>query len=386
MKSVSESVKSLQRSGIRAVMDIAFQTPDVLRLEVGDPDFPTPDHVVEAAAAAARAGYTHYTPSRGLPAVREAMAAKLSSFNGLDVGGEDIVVTAGGGHGLFSVYRALTDPGDVVVVPDPGWPNYRTIAALCGVDVVGYPLLSEERFTPDLDQLARILSETPGVKLVVVNSPGNPTGAVWSRDILSRIVELCSAHDVYLVSDECYEAIVFEDDHVSPATLDGSGRTVSVFTVSKTYAMTGWRVGYVTGSKEVIDVVGKVVENSVSCAAAVSQKAAEAAIAGDQTPVAEMVAEYRRRRDMALAQLRSEELWASEPRGAFYVMVKVPADDTVAFAMDLVQEEQVTVAPGDAFGPRGAGMVRLSLASHPDTIEEGITRLARFVRHERKRS
>lgn len=145
-------------------------------------------------------------------------------------------------------------------------------------------------------------------------------------------------------------------------------------------------MGYVTGSKEVIDVVGKVVENSVSCAAAVSQKAAEAAIAGDQTPVAEMVAEYRRRRDMALAQLRSEELWASEPRGAFYVMVKVPADDTVAFAMDLVQEEQVTVAPGDAFGPRGAGMVRLSLASHPDTIEEGITRLARFVRHERKRS
>lgn len=379
MKSVSASVESLQRSGIRAVMDIAFQRPDVLRLEVGDPDFPTPDHIVEAAAAAARAGYTHYTPSRGLTSVREVMAAKLSSFNGLEVGAQEIVVTAGGGHGLFSVYRALTDPGDVVLVPDPGWPNYRTIAALCGVDVVGYPLLSEEGFTPDLEQLDRLLSETPGIKLMVVNSPGNPTGAVWSRHILARIVDLCTAHDIYLVSDECYEAIIFEDHHVSPATLDDTGRTVSVFTVSKTYAMTGWRVGYVTGSREVVDVVGKVVENSVSCASAVSQKAAEAAIAGDQTPVWEMVAEYRRRRDLALAELQQRGIWASGPRGAFYVMVKVPGEDTVAFAMDLVEAEQVTVAPGNAFGPQGAGMVRLSLASHPDTISEGIRRLARFI-------
>jgi aspartate/methionine/tyrosine aminotransferase len=379
MKPVSESVSSLQRSGIRAVMDIAFQRPDVLRLEVGDPDFPTPSHIVDAAAAAARNGYTHYTPSRGLTEVRAVMAAKLASFNGLDVGAEDVVVTAGGGHGLFSVCRALTDPGDVVLVPDPGWPNYRTIGALCGVDVIGYPLIREEGFTPDLERLDRILSGTPGIKLMVVNSPGNPTGAVWSRDTLGRIVDVCSAHDVYLVSDECYEAITFEDRHVSPATLDDSGRTVSVFTVSKTYAMTGWRVGYVTGSRDVVEVVGKVVENSVSCASAVSQKAAEAAIAGDQTPVDRMVAEYRKRRDLALAQLGAVGLWASVPRGAFYVLVGVPAEDTVAFAMDLVDAEGVTVAPGAAFGPRGAGMVRLSLASHPDTIGEGIRRLARFV-------
>lgn len=379
MKAVSASVRSLQRSGIRAVMDIAFQRPDVLRLEVGDPDFPTPAHVVEAAAAAARMGYTHYTPSRGLTEVREVMAAKLSSFNALEVAAEDVVVTAGGGHGLFSVYRALTDPGDVVLVPDPGWPNYRTIAALCGVEAVGYPLLSEERFIPDLEQLDRLLSETPGIKLMVVNSPGNPTGAVWSREILSRIVDLCSAHDIYLVSDECYEAIIFEDHHVSPATLDDTGRTVSVFTVSKTYAMTGWRVGYVTGSNEVVDVVGKVVENSVSCASAVSQKAAQAALAGDQTPVAEMVAEYKKRRDLAVMQLQNQGFWASAPRGAFYVMVKIPADDTLAFAMDLADAEGVTVAPGEAFGSQGAGMVRLSLASHPDTIEEGIRRLARFI-------
>lgn len=379
MKPVSRSISSLQRSGIRAVMDIAFRTPGVLRLEVGDPDFPTPSHIVEAAARAARSGYTHYTPSRGLTEVRAVMAEKMSSFNGLDVGADDVVVAAGGGHALFSVYRALTDPGDSVLVPDPGWPNYRTIAALCGVSVIGYPLLPEEGFAPDLDQIDRLLSETAGVKLMVVNSPGNPTGAVWSEETLGSIVDLCGRHDVYLVSDECYEAIIFEGRHVSPATIDDSGRTVSVFTVSKTYAMTGWRVGYVTGSPEVVDVVGKVVENSVSCASAVSQKAAEAAISGDQTPVQEMVADYRSRRDLAMSSLQEAGLWGSTPSGAFYVMVEVSTNDTVAFAKDLVAAEQVTVAPGEAFGPQGAGLVRLSLASHPETIEEGIRRLGRFV-------
>ncbi len=379
MKPVSTSVGSLQRSGIRAVMDIAFRTPGVLRLEVGDPDFPTPPHIVEAAVAAARSGYTHYTPSRGLAEVRAVMADKISSFNGIDVGAEDVVVTAGGGHALFSVYRGLTDPGDAVLVPDPGWPNYRTIAALCELEVIGYPLMRNEGFTPDLERVDRLLSETPGIKLMVVNSPGNPTGAVWPEETLGSIVDLCSKHDVYLVSDECYEAIIFEGRHVSPATLDNSGRTVSVFTVSKTYAMTGWRVGYMTGSTGVVDVVGKVVENSVSCASAVSQKAAEAAIAGDQTPVERMVAEYRSRRDRALTCLEEAGLRAITPRGAFYVIVEVPTDDTVAFAQDLVAAEGVTVAPGEAFGPQGEGMVRLSLASHPETIEEGIRRLGRFV-------
>ncbi len=379
MKPVSRSVASLQRSGVRAVMDIAFRTPDVLRLEVGDPDFPTPSHIVEAAAAATRNGFTHYTPSQGLVEVREAMAVKLTSFNGLEVGADDVVVAAGGGHALFSVFRALTDPGDVVLAPDPGWPNYGTIAALCGADTIGYRLLADEGYKPDLEYLNGILVANPKVKLIVVNSPSNPTGAVWSQDTLGQIVDLCSVHDVYLVSDECYEAITFEDRHVSPATLDDSGRTISVFSVSKTYAMTGWRVGYVTGPREVVGMVGRVVENSVSCAAAVSQKAAEAAIAGDQAPVEQMVGEYRKRRDMAMMRLEEAGLGASKPSGAFYVMVEVPTDDTVAFAMRLLEAEKLAVAPGEAFGPGGAEMVRLSLASHPTTIEEGIRRLGRFI-------
>jgi aspartate aminotransferase len=379
MKPVSTSVGSVKRSGIRAVMDIAFRTPGALRLEVGDPDFPTPPHIVEAAAEAARNGYTHYTPSRGLQEVREALATKIESFNGLPVAADDVVVTAGGGHGLFSVFRALTDPGDVALVPDPGWPNYRSYSALCGVEPLGYNLLREEGFAPDLDHIADLLSKEPDAKLLIVNSPSNPTGAVWSMETFRQILELCSRHDVYLVSDECYEAIVFEDRHISPATIDEDQRTVSVFTVSKTYAMTGWRVGYVCGPSHVVDVVGKVVEISVSCASAVSQKAAEAAVAGDQSDVERMVSEYRDRRDLAMHRLHQAGLRAEIPRGAFYVMVEVPTDDTVAFAKRFAEEEAVTVAPGEAFGPAGAGMVRLSLASHPEIIDEGILRLGRFV-------
>lgn len=379
MKPVSQSVASLQRSGVRAVMDIAFRTPGVLRLEVGDPDFPTPGHIVEAAARAARDGYTHYTPSQGLPEVRDAMAEKLSSFNGLSVGRDDVVVSAGAGHALFAVYRALCDPGDMVLAPDPGWPNYGTIASLTGAEFERYPLIREDGFSPDFDALGGLLDMHPNVKMIVINTPGNPTGAVWGEEILARLVELCRIHDVYLISDECYEAITFGEPHISPATLD-SERTVSVFSVSKTYAMTGWRVGYVTGPEEVVSMVGRVVENSVSCAAAVSQKAAEAALRGDQGPVEAMVAAYMSRRDLAMERLGEEGLSAVPPDGAFYVMVEVPTADTVAFASELVSAEKVTVAPGEAFGPGGSGMVRLSLASDESTIDEGIRRLARFAR------
>lgn len=379
MKPLSTSVQSLQRSGIRAVMDVAFQRDDVLRLEVGDPDFATPAHIIEAAAIAARNGYTHYTPSRGLPEVREVMAAKITNRNGVGVRADDVVVSAGGGHALFCVYRALTEPGEVVLAPDPGWPNYGTIAHLCGVELQGYPLLREDGFLPDVERLEQMVRDNPSTKALVVNSPANPTGAVWPASVIEQVVDLCDRHDLFLVSDECYEDIVFEDEHISPGTLNDSGRIVSVFTVSKSYAMTGWRIGYLTGSPEVVEAVGKVVENSVSCASAVSQKAAEAAITGDQSVVQEMVGAYRRRRDLALDRLEEAGLWASPPQGAFYVTVATPAEDTTDFAMRLVEAEGVTVAPGAAFGPGGEGMVRLSLASDPATIEEGIARLGRFI-------
>lgn len=379
MKALSRSVGSLQRSGIREVMDLAFAHPAPLRLEVGDPDFPTPPHVVEAASRAASAGYTHYTPSRGLPEVRQAMADKINSFNRFPAGADDVVVAAGGGHALFSLCRAICDRGDQILIPDPGWPNYRNIAALCEVEAVPYALSAGNGFLPDLDRLEELAAQTPGAKALIVNSPSNPTGVVWPASTLAGVVEICSRHDLYLISDECYEAITFEDAHHSPATWGGE-RTISVFTVSKTYAMTGWRIGYLVGPAPVTEAVGKVVENSISCAPAVSQKAAEAALQGDQTQVGVMVDAYRARRDLALDCLEQAGLRAIRPGGAFYVMARVPATDTRSFARELVAATGVTVAPGDAFGAETEGMVRLSLASHPDTIEEGVRRLGEFCR------
>lgn len=384
VKPLSAQLSSLQRSGIREVMDLAFQGIDVLRLEVGDPDFPTPAHIVEAAAAAAAAGFTHYTPSRGLGEVREAMASKVRSFNGIQADAGDVLVSAGGGHGLYAVYAALSDPGDRILVPDPGWPNYRTIASLCGVETVPYPLQRENRFLPDLDLLEHLAATTPKLKAIIVTSPSNPTGAVWPREVFERILEICSRHDLFLISDECYEAIVFEGKHISPATLDDDGRTISVFTVSKTYAMTGWRVGYLVGPREVVDMAAKVVESSVSCAAAVSQKAAQAALTGDQTCVSDMVAAYRSRRDLAVRLLGSHSIPTSKPAGAFYIMASVPTADTLDFAKRLVKQAGVAVAPGETFGKQGGGMIRLSLASKPETIEAGIARLAAFCLGEMK--
>lgn len=380
MKSLSESIVQLQRSGIRQVMDLAFARPDMLRLEVGDPDFPTPPHIVEAAAAAAVAGYTHYTPSRGLAEVREAMAEKISRFNRFSARPDDVVVSAGGGHGLFAVCRALCDPGDRILVPNPGWPNYHTIAALCRAEAVGYSLPAANGFLPDLERLEKLAARA-GMKALIINTPSNPTGAVWSEAVIGKVLEICSRHDLFLIADECYEAIVFDRNHVSPASLDDQGRTISVFTLSKTYAMTGWRVGYVTASPQILDQVAKVVENSVSCATAVSQKAAEAALRGDQTCVGDMVDAYRQRRGVALSALGEAGLTpASVPGGAFYVMVAVPANDTMKFARRLASEAAVTVAPGETFGTEGQGMVRLSLASEPSTIKEGIKRLGLFAR------
>lgn len=385
MKDLSSSIVAFQRSGIRQVMDLAFRRGDVVRLEVGDPDFATAPHIVEAAAAAARSGYTHYTPSRGLGEVREAMATKISKFNGIEVGADDVVVSAGGGHGMFALLRGMCDPGDIILAPDPGWPNYRTVAALCGVEIVPYPLMRDNGFLPDLGRLEELAGSLPGAKAIVLNSPANPTGAVWPRETTEAVLGICQTNDLYLISDECYEAIVFEGEHVSPAAMDPDGRTISMFTVSKTYAMTGWRVGYLTGPQEVVDVVGKVVESSVSCAAAVSQKAAEAALTGDQGWVADMVDAYRSRRDLAVELLEEAGLGPSRPHGAFYVMAEVPAQDTLDFAKRLVEEAGVAVAPGETFGESGRGMVRLSLAASRETISEGIRLLSEFSQKEATR-
>jgi len=368
----------LDRSGIREVMDLAASLENVLHLEIGEPDFPTPPHVVEAAQRAIADGVVKYTVSRGLPALRELIAAKLRDRNGVDAGADRVVVSAGGTPAILETLMVLLYAGDGILVPDPGWPVFALSASLQKARVLRYRVRPETGYLPDLDELATLAR---GARVLVVNSPSNPTGAVYDRATLEALYELARRHDLAILSDEVYEDIVFDGEHVSLSALDEDGRVVSIFSFSKGYAMTGWRIGYVTGSSAFVETLVKVQEPVIGCPSYVSQKAAEAALTGPQDMLAARRDEYRARRDAVVPILREHGLFVAEPRGTFYAMANVSplGADTYEVARRLLLQERVAVAPGETFGPGGAGLVRLSLAGSLDVVTEAVARVAAAV-------
>lgn len=370
----------MPRSGIRAILDAA-QRPGVIHMEIGQPDFPTPAHVCAAAARAAEAGKTGYTSNAGLPELREAIRVMLRNEHGVAVTNEQIIVTIGAMGALYASQLSVLSPGDQLLVPDPGYPNYRMAAELCGAQAVPYPLIAADGYQPDVDALAAAVS--PRTKAIMVASPSNPTGTVMRRDRLERIVELADRRDLYLISDECYEKIVFDGRHVSPAGLSGAAgdRCFTVGSFSKSYAMTGWRIGYVACPKPIAPLLVKLQEATVSCAPVLSQHAALAALTGPQDCVAAMVRAYRERRDLACGLLAEAGLCRYRPEGAFYLLVDLPGrvDDTDAYARRLLQHADVAVAPGETFGAGGRGRVRISLATAPDQLRDGLNRLIAFA-------
>lgn len=375
MIDLAARVDAMPRSGIREVMELAERVPEIIHLEVGEPDFPTPPHVVEAAARAARDGYTKYTPSRGFLSLREALAAKLAERNRMVVSPDDIVVTTGGVTAVLEAILLLVDPGAAVLLPDPGWPNTEAMVALAGGRPVRYPLDPGAAFAPDLEALGRI-ARREGARVVYVNSPSNPTGAVFGPAVVERLCNLAGEIGFWIVSDECYESITFGQPHLSPGAF-APERTFAAFSFSKTYSMTGWRVGYLVTPPGLGAMAAKVQEPLVSCAAAISQKAAEAALTGPQDDAEAMVTAFRERRDLAVGLLEPSGLLLARPEGAFYALVDVtpsgrPSRD---YARDLVAERGVAVAPGDTFGPSTAGAVRLSFAVNGHALGAGIARL-----------
>jgi aspartate/methionine/tyrosine aminotransferase len=380
MKAPNEAIGAMPRSGIREIMDLTWGRTDVLRLEVGEPDFGTPEHVIEAAARAAADGQTGYTANQGTAVLREAIREKLARVNGIEATQEEVVVTVGAVNALLSALLVLVERGDGILLPDPGWPNYHAMATMVGADVIPYPL-SAPTWEPDLDELERLCRQ-PNAKVLVINSPGNPTGGVWSSDTIDAVLELARANDLYVLSDEVYEEIVFAGEHVSPGSRDDDGRVITVSSASKTYAMTGWRIGYLATTESLAGVIAKVQESTVACPNSIAQAAAVAALCGPQDCVGAMRAAYRERCGLAVAALREEDLLVAEPRGAFYAFADVSAAtrDTMAFARKLVADYGVSVAPGATFGANADGLVRLSLASSPEVIREGIGRLGRAVR------
>jgi len=370
----------MHRSGIRTLMELAMRDPEAIRLEIGEPDVPTPAHVVAAAGRDAAAGHTAYTSSTGTPELRAALAEKVRRVNGLEVTASDVVVTHGAMHGLAMAINALAGPGDQVLLPDPEFPNWRMAAVAAGVDVATYPAHAANGFVPTLADIAAAI--TPATRVIVVCSPNNPTGAMYPPELLAGVVELARERDLWVFSDECYEAITFDRPHASPAAFDTDGRVLTFFSFSKTYAMTGWRLGYVVSRDAgVIDLLGQVAEATVACPSSVSQRAALAALAGPQDDVVAAVDSYRERRDAAVALLDARGIPSVRPQGAFYLMVDVSAAtaDSEAFALRLLADRHVSVSPGSAFGPGGEGMVRVSLAAERGALLEGLSRLADAV-------
>jgi aspartate/methionine/tyrosine aminotransferase len=376
VKAISHDIRAIPSSGIREMQVLALGLPDAIHLEIGDPDFATPQHICEAASRAMRDGWTRYTATTGFLSLREAICQKLAERNGIRANPNQIVVTAGSTSGLAVVIRAICDPGDEVLVPDPSWPNYMMMCTGSRAIPVPYPLEPAAGFQPDVARLERLV--TPRTKALLLNSPSNPTGCVFTRQAMQALVDFAQRHDLYLIGDEVYEEITFEGEHVSPFTLTDDRRVISVFSFSKTYAMTGWRLGYLVASEEIVANCNKVQEGYVACASAISQKAAEAALQGPQDCVATMRDAYRQRRDIASALLRNHGATFYPPRGAFYLMIDVSADtnDDMAFCKSLLVQEKVALAPGSTFGNVSRGWVRVSLAASEANIRTGISKVA----------
>ncbi len=382
MRNPSSAAAAIKRSGIREIMDLAARRPDAIHLEVGEPEFATPEFIVAAAHDAARSGFTRYTSNKGLLDVRATIARKLSRRNRLDVTPEQIVVTCGAVNGLMAAVAALLDPGDAALIPDPAWPNYEMMILGRHGRPLRYSLRPDRGFEPDLDQVERLVASTPSLKAIVVNSPSNPTGMVISQAALARLMEIARAHDLWVISDDVYEEMVFDGPPAPVAgSLDRDDRVISVFSVSKTYAMTGWRIGYVAARLDIADLIAKLQESITSCAPSVSQKAAQAALEGDQGCIETMRRAYADRRDVAVDVLGRAGLMVARPAGAFYIMARVAATGMsgTEFARKLLVEHGVAVAPGETFGPGGYGMVRISLAAGRVNLQEGLSRLVRAV-------
>ncbi len=373
----TDRVRACTRSRIRVMFDLAQATGgDLVRLEVGEPDFDTPDHATEAAVAAARGGETHYTSNAGLPELRAAISETLEGEYGVRHGPEEVVVTTGGMEALHLAALCTLSPGGECVIPTPGWPNYFAQARLADARPVEVPM--PYPFDLDADRVVEAMSEDTDA--VVLCSPSNPTGRVFDPDAVRAVVEAAADHDAYVVADEVYAALTHDRDPTGIAALTGHpDHVLTVGSCSKSHAMTGWRVGWLAGPPEIVDEATKIREATTASTSSVGQHAALAALTGPQGPVEEMHAAFRERRNYVADRLDDMSgVDAPRPEGAFYSFLDPETDErSLPLAKRLLREEGVVLAPGEGFGEAGEGRLRLSFANSMDRLEEGLDRLER---------
>lgn len=384
MKEISNVAKIVQPSPIRKMFNLADGMEDVVSFTVGEPDFNTPAHVVDAAVEALRTGKHHYTPNAGILPLREAISEYYVRSRGLHYSPEtEIIATAGGMEALLLTMLTLLNPGDAFLLSDPCWTNYSRQIEICSARPVFVPVDAAHDFTFAPETLEKAI--TPETKGFLVNSPANPTGGIAGRKALEQLAEIAVRHDLYVISDEVYSELLYEGNtFTSIAALPGmKERTIIVNSFSKTYAMTGWRVGYALGPQHIISQMVKLQENVAACVNTAAQYGALAALTGSQAPVAEMLETYSQRRAYILdAFSKINGLTCFAPQGAFYAFVDISAAgmDAETFARDLLQKVRVIVVPGEAFGESGKRYVRLSFATSMENIREGTRRIAQYMK------
>lgn len=383
-RAISARVQAIPASGIRKYFDLVSAIPDVISLGVGEPDFSTPPQIATAVTSSlAEAGYvaTHYTSNYGLLSLRQALSQHLHSLYGVSYDpASELLITVGVSEGLDIALRALLDPGDEVIIPEPSYVSYVPCTILAGGVPVMVPTREQNNFEPQPQDIQAAIS--PRTKAILLGYPNNPTGAVASRRTLQAIVDLAVAHNLFLISDEIYDRLVYGHQHVCVASLSGArDRTILLGGFSKAYAMTGWRIGYAAAPTEFLEAMMKVHQYVIMCAPTAAQIAAEKALASGESDVRLMVAEYDRRRRAIVRGLNAIGLHCFEPQGAFYAFPDISSTGLSAeeFAERLLQEEHVLVVPGSAFGQAGAGHVRCSYATSLPHIEEALQRIQRFV-------
>jgi aminotransferase len=379
---LSEKVATLKPSGIRKFFDIAATMKEVISLGIGEPDFDTPEPVIQAGIEALKRGETHYTSNHGLLVLRQAISDHLKRLYDVEYYADsEIIVTVGVSEALYLVFAALLNPDEEVIIPTPCFVSYQAEVTLAGGVPVEVPTFAENHFVPRIEDIEAAI--TPKTRAIFIGSPSNPTGAVYPREFLVKLAALVEKYDLTVISDEIYDRLVYGIEHVCFPSLPGmQERTVLMGGFSKAYAMTGWRIGFAAGPKEIIAGMVRVHQYSVMSAPTVSQYAALSALMIGEPYVQAMLREYDRRRKLIVSGLNDIGLKTFEPKGAFYAFPDLRStglsDDE--FCNRLLKEEHVAMVPGNAFGDAGLGFARVSYATSYEKLEEALVRIDRFVK------
>ncbi len=367
---VDNIVKRMRRAGV----------DDIISLGGGEPCFDTPQNIQEAAGRAMHDGMTKYEPTTGAYEFREALAAKFAKENGIHVGPEEIIVTPGGKFAIYLAFQTVLEPGDRVMVLEPAWVSYKSMAQLAGAGVVSVDCQASNGYQPDLEAMEAAMDGS--IKYIVVSSPNNPTGAVYDPASLRGMAELAKRYGALVLCDEVYEYLLYEGEHYSPASEYDNVVTVNSF--SKSYAMTGWRLGYVTGPREVLDGMIKIYQHSATCVTAFTQAGGIEALTSSESRAAsqQMMAGYRERRDLTMELIEASEYFdCAPPQGAFYAFPTYSLEmPSLEFATRLLEEAHVATVPGSAFGTCGEGALRLCYSTSLENIREAFQRMETFMR------